>query len=143
MVSTLQGDLYGNVSKSSSILLQTFSAHSVYDDNCHTCHKGGITIIWFYSVRSHIVHLSAASALPHIREAQKDGAPLTVETCPHYLTLTSDKIPDGKPEYKCCPPIRSQQNQVSYYSFRLLLLFALHYLVILQNLMSAATGLLY
>ena len=63
-------------------------------------------------MRSHIVHLSAASALPIIREAQKEGLPLTVETCHHYLTLNSEQVPDGKTEYKCCPPIRSKANQV-------------------------------
>ena len=66
----------------------------------------------FYRVRSHIVHLSAASALPMIREAQAAGAPLTVETCHHYLTLDSESVPDGKTEYKCCPPIRDKSNQV-------------------------------
>ncbi|KAF6035427.1 hypothetical protein EB796_006261 [Bugula neritina] len=64
-----------------------------------------------FNVRSHIVHLSAATALPLIREAQKAGAPLTVETCHHYLTLNSENVPDGATEYKCCPPIRTKQNQ--------------------------------
>ncbi|XP_067950969.1 allantoinase, mitochondrial-like [Watersipora subatra] len=64
-----------------------------------------------YQVRSHIVHLSAASALPIIRQAQKEGVPLTVETCHHYLTLASEDVPDGQTEYKCCPPIRSKKNQ--------------------------------
>ena len=63
------------------------------------------------SLRCHIVHLSAASALPIIRKAKAEGAKLTVETCFHYLCLSSDEIPDGKPEFKCCPPIRDNVNR--------------------------------
>ena len=65
----------------------------------------------FPSLRCHIVHLSAASALPIIRKAKAEGAKLTVETCFHYLCLSSDEIPDGKPEFKCCPPIREKANR--------------------------------
>ncbi|EJD00776.1 allantoinase [Fomitiporia mediterranea MF3/22] len=63
------------------------------------------------SVRCHIVHLSAASALPSIRAARKAGARLTVETCFHYLVLASSSIPDAAPQYKCCPPIRDEANR--------------------------------
>ena len=34
------------------------------------------------------------------------GLPITVETCPHYLTFAAEEIPDGATEYKCAPPIR-------------------------------------
>jgi allantoinase len=54
----------------------------------------------------HIVHLSSASSLGIIREARARGLPLTVETCPHYLTFAAEEIPDGATEYKCAPPIR-------------------------------------
>ena len=65
----------------------------------------------FPSLHCHIVHLSAASALPIIRKARAEGAKLTVETCFHYLCFSSDEIPDGKPEFKCCPPIRDNANR--------------------------------
>lgn len=61
--------------------------------------------------RGHIVHLSAADALPAIRDARAAGLQLTVETCFHYLCLTSSSIPKGRPEFKCCPPIRDAENQ--------------------------------
>jgi hypothetical protein len=57
------------------------------------------------------VHLSAAQALPIIRNAKAAGHKLTVETCFHYLCLASDSIPDGRPEFKCCPPIREAVNR--------------------------------
>jgi allantoinase len=55
----------------------------------------------------HIVHLSSASSLEVVRAAKANGLPLTVETCPHYLTFAAEEIPDGATEYKCAPPIRS------------------------------------
>ena len=55
----------------------------------------------------HIVHLSSATSLGIIRAARKRGLPLTVETCPHYLTFAAEEIPEGATEYKCAPPIRS------------------------------------
>ncbi|KIJ28127.1 hypothetical protein M422DRAFT_270622, partial [Sphaerobolus stellatus SS14] len=63
------------------------------------------------SLRTHIVHLSSAPAIPSIKEAKTSGLPLTVETCFHYLCLTSSEIPAGHPEFKCCPPIRTQSNR--------------------------------
>jgi allantoinase len=61
--------------------------------------------------RAHVLHLSSASALPMIAQARAEGVPLTVETCPHYLTLAAETIPVGATQYKCCPPIRSSANR--------------------------------
>ena len=61
--------------------------------------------------RAHIVHLSSSDALPMIATAKRDGVRLTVETCPHYLTLTAEEIPNGATAYKCCPPIREAANR--------------------------------
>ncbi|AGL19661.1 allantoinase AllB [Actinoplanes sp. N902-109] len=61
--------------------------------------------------RVHILHLSAASALPLIAAAQQEGLRVTAETCPHYLTLDAAEIPTGATEFKCCPPIRDAANR--------------------------------
>jgi allantoinase len=61
--------------------------------------------------RAHILHLSSAAALPGLKKARADGLPITVETCPHYLTIDSEHIADGATQFKCCPPIRSAANQ--------------------------------
>ena len=65
----------------------------------------------FPSLRCHIVHLSASPALGAIRAAKAKGLKLTVETCFHYLSLSANDIPDGRPEFKCCPPIRDEANR--------------------------------
>ena len=61
--------------------------------------------------RAHILHLSSSDALPMIESAKRDGVKLTVETCPHYLTLLAEEIPNGATAFKCCPPIREASNR--------------------------------
>jgi len=61
--------------------------------------------------RVHVLHLSSAEALDMIAAARQEGLPLTVETCPHYLTFAAEEIPDGATEFKCCPPIRDRANR--------------------------------
>ncbi len=61
--------------------------------------------------RAHIVHLSSAAGAQLVREAKAAGIPITAETCPHYLTMAAETIPDGSPQYKCCPPIRGAADQ--------------------------------
>jgi allantoinase len=63
-----------------------------------------------YHFRLHIVHLSASRALSELRAARSEGLPVTVETCPHYLHLTAETIPNGSTEQKCAPPIRNREN---------------------------------
>ena len=61
--------------------------------------------------RTHIVHHSAASAIPLLRAARAQGLPITAETCPHYLHFTAEAIPDGATPFKCAPPIRDAANR--------------------------------
>ena len=61
--------------------------------------------------RAHVLHLSAAAAVPLIAEAKAEGLRVTAETCPHYLVFDEAHIPDGATQYKCCPPIRDVANQ--------------------------------
>jgi allantoinase len=60
---------------------------------------------------AHICHLSSSDALPMIGSAHRDGVFLTVESCPHYLTLCAEEIEDGATYFKCCPPIREAANR--------------------------------
>ena len=60
--------------------------------------------------RAHVVHLSAAAALPEIAAARAEGVRISVETCPHYLTLAAETVPDGQTQFKCCPPVRDGAN---------------------------------
>lgn len=61
--------------------------------------------------RVHILHVSSAAVLPLLRQAREDGVTVTAETCPHYLTLAAEQVPDGDTAFKCCPPIRDEANR--------------------------------
>ena len=63
--------------------------------------------------RVHVLHLSSARALDALADARAEGLPVTVETCPHYLCLAAEEIPDAAPEFKCCPPIRDEGNRAA------------------------------
>jgi len=59
----------------------------------------------------HIVHLSSAGSLETLRRAKSEGLPVTAETCPHYLCLEAERVPDGATHFKCAPPIRGHENR--------------------------------
>jgi allantoinase len=61
--------------------------------------------------RVHVVHVSSAAVLPLLRAAVADGVRITAETCPHYLALAAEEVPDGATEFKCCPPVRDAANR--------------------------------
>ncbi|CAI5758404.1 unnamed protein product [Candida verbasci] len=63
------------------------------------------------SVPLHIVHLATHEAIPLIRAAKSKGLPITAETCFHYLSLSAEKISNCHTHFKCCPPIRTEDNR--------------------------------
>jgi allantoinase len=61
--------------------------------------------------RVHIVHHSSSDSLPLLRAAKANKLPVTVETCPHYLTFAAEDVQAGATEFKCCPPVRERENR--------------------------------
>jgi allantoinase len=61
--------------------------------------------------RAHVLHLSSATGIEVIDRARDEGLRITVETCPHYLSLAAEDIPDGATQTKCAPPIRGRANR--------------------------------
>jgi allantoinase len=61
--------------------------------------------------RVHVLHLSSSDALEALAAARRDGVRVTAETCPHYLSLAAEEVPDGATQFKCCPPIRERANR--------------------------------
>ena len=58
--------------------------------------------------RVHIVHLACVEGIARIAAARARGVRVTVETCPHYLSLAAEDVPDGATAFKCAPPIRER-----------------------------------
>lgn len=63
------------------------------------------------TVPLHIVHLATHEAVPLIRAAKNRNLPITAETCFHYLSLYAELISNCQTHFKCCPPIRTDNNR--------------------------------
>ena len=70
---------------------------------CDVCKATGCPI--------HIVHLANGPAAGFIEGLKRDGLPITVETCPHYLHFAAENVPDGDTRFKCAPPIRESMHR--------------------------------
>ncbi|WP_035424166.1 allantoinase [Bacillus sp. UNC438CL73TsuS30] len=58
----------------------------------------------------HIVHASSRKVVQVINEAKQRGVDITVETCPHYLSLTLKDLEEKGGVAKCCPPLRDDHE---------------------------------
>ncbi len=54
----------------------------------------------------HIAHVSSTAGAEAVRQAKRSGAPLTAETCPHYLFCTDDDLERAGMFGVINPPIR-------------------------------------
>jgi len=61
-------------------------------------------------VTLHFVHTTVASNMASIAEAKRKGLRVSVETCPHYLTLTDKDFVKLGPVAKCAPSLRSEKE---------------------------------
>ncbi len=58
----------------------------------------------------HVCHISTKESVELIRQAKKEGLPVSCETAPHYLVFTEmDLQEDGR--FKMNPPLRSKADQ--------------------------------
>lgn len=78
--------------------------------------KEAISRIIFYikqlkpSCAIHFLHISLSDTIEIINQAKNLGCDVTVETCPHYLSLTDEDFEILGPVAKCSPPLRSKEN---------------------------------
>lgn len=61
--------------------------------------------------RVHILHMSSREGVELLKEALWEGVNVTGETCPHYLTFSSDDYPKYGTLIKVNPPIRSNPHR--------------------------------
>jgi allantoinase len=58
----------------------------------------------------HVVHASSAAVVKRVRRAASEGADVSVETCPHYLSLTVEDTARLGAIAKCSPPLRRREE---------------------------------
>src|SRR5699024_9890463 len=61
--------------------------------------------------RLHILHVTTKRSVELIRQAQKEGLPVTAETCPHYLFLTNESYQEIGPVMKVFPLVKEKEDQ--------------------------------
>ncbi|GKU81999.1 allantoinase AllB [Niallia sp. NCCP-28] len=59
----------------------------------------------------HFVHISSAEAVEVIEQAKQEGQDVTLESCPHYFTITTEEFEKIGPVAKCSPPLRDKEEQ--------------------------------
>lgn len=60
--------------------------------------------------RYHAQHISTKGSARIVREAKKEGLPVTCEVTPHHLLFTDDCIMDYDTYYKVNPPLRTAED---------------------------------
>ncbi len=58
----------------------------------------------------HIAHVSTMTSMQLVRLAARYGAMVTCETCPHYFTLTDEKLRSRDADYRMNPPLRTEDD---------------------------------
>jgi len=61
--------------------------------------------------RLHIQHISTAEGVALVRDAQKEGLPVTAEATPHHLLLSCEEIPRDDANYKMAPPLGDGEDR--------------------------------
>jgi allantoinase len=59
----------------------------------------------------HFVHISSAAGVEEIIKARNEGQDVTLESCPHYFTITTSQFEQIGPLAKCSPPLRDEVEQ--------------------------------
>ena len=58
----------------------------------------------------HIAHVSTATCMMLLRLAARYGIMVTSETCPHYFSLTDEKLLARDADYRMNPPLRTKDD---------------------------------
>ncbi len=58
----------------------------------------------------HVCHISTKESVDIIREAKREGLPVTCETAPHYLVFTDASLKDDG-AFRMNPPIRAERDR--------------------------------
>ncbi|XP_017002412.2 allantoinase [Drosophila takahashii] len=62
-------------------------------------------------LKLHILNASSGQCLPLVAECRRQGGQISLDTCPHYLHLAAEEVPECGTEFKTWPPIRERGNQ--------------------------------
>ncbi|MGA2303477.1 MAG: dihydroorotase [Acidimicrobiales bacterium] len=58
----------------------------------------------------HFLHLSTAGSVELVRQAKREGLPVTAEAAPHHMLLTHAEVAGYDPVFKVNPPLRTESD---------------------------------
>ena len=61
--------------------------------------------------RLHVQHISTAEGVSLVRDAQREGLPVTAEATPHHLLLSCDDLIADDANFKMAPPLGSHEDR--------------------------------
>ena len=61
--------------------------------------------------RLHIQHISTAAGVALVRDAQREGLPVTAEATPHHLLLSCDDLAADDANFKMAPPLGNHEDR--------------------------------
>ena len=61
--------------------------------------------------RLHIQHISTAEGVELVRDAQREGLPVTAEATPHHLLLSCDDLTVDDANFKMAPPLGNHEDR--------------------------------
>ena len=61
--------------------------------------------------RLHVQHISTAEGVELVRNARREGLPVTAEATPHHLLLSCDDIPRDDANWKMAPPLGNAEDR--------------------------------
>ena len=61
--------------------------------------------------RLHVQHVSTAEGVSLVRDAQREGLPVTAEATPHHLLLSCDDLVADDANYKMAPPLGNHEDR--------------------------------
>ena len=76
----------------------------------------GLAMAKQLGTRLHILHVSSGESVKLVRQAQREGYPITSETCPHYLFLSNEDYETIGPQMKVYPPVKYKKDQEELWS---------------------------
>ncbi|MEG0238686.1 MAG: dihydroorotase [Anaerorhabdus sp.] len=73
--------------------------------------KRDIDLVRETKCQYHICHISTKESVELLRQAKKEGLPVSGEVTPHHLFLCEDDIVENHGRFKMNPPLRSKEDQ--------------------------------
>ena len=61
----------------------------------------------------HFLHLSTAGSVELVRQAKREGLPVTAEAAPHHMLLTHAEVAGYDPVFKVNPPLRAESDVIA------------------------------